>query len=82
MCQTAKVNLWLLGEKHMTSTRFAIKDDNENILGFNVQYGRTWHLPDGTVWSFSSNVNPKPKRNWETVVVFTEVPGRGKRWES
>jgi len=35
VCQTAKANLWLPGEKHMLSTHFAVKSHNENILGFN-----------------------------------------------
>ena len=36
VCSTVKVNLRLLGEKRMSSTRFAVKDHHENILGFNV----------------------------------------------
>lgn len=32
ICKAAKVNLWLLGEKQMLATRFAIKDCNENIF--------------------------------------------------
>lgn len=36
--QTAKVNLWLPGKKHM-STCFAIKNHNENIWGFVVLNG-------------------------------------------
>ena len=36
VCQTAKVNLWLPGEKRMSSTHFAVKDHNENILGFYI----------------------------------------------
>jgi len=39
VCQTAKVNSWLPGEKHMATTRFAIKDYRENILGFDVLNG-------------------------------------------
>ncbi|KAK4828000.1 hypothetical protein QYF61_022777, partial [Mycteria americana] len=67
-CQTAKVNLWLLGEKRMSRTRFAIKDHHENILGFNVLNGRTWHLPNGSVWSFGSDTDPNPGRNWKAPV--------------
>ncbi|KAK4811127.1 hypothetical protein QYF61_019758 [Mycteria americana] len=67
-CQTAKVNLWLPGEKRMSSTRFAIKDHHENILGFDVLNGRTWRLPNGSVWSFGSNIDPNPSRNREAAV--------------
>ncbi|KAK4810669.1 hypothetical protein QYF61_007469, partial [Mycteria americana] len=67
-CQTAKVNLWLPGEKRMSSTRFAIKNHHENILGFDVLNGRTWRLPNGSVWSFGSNINPNPSRNREAAV--------------
>ncbi|KAK4819549.1 hypothetical protein QYF61_007060 [Mycteria americana] len=67
-CETAKVNLWLPGEKHMLSTRFAIKDHHENILGFDVLNGRTWRLPNGSVWSFGSNIDPNPSRNREAPV--------------
>ncbi|KAK4819569.1 hypothetical protein QYF61_007080, partial [Mycteria americana] len=67
-CQTAKVNLWLPGEKRMSSTRFAIKDHHENILGFDVLNGRTWRLPNGSVWSFGSNMDPSPARNREAAV--------------
>jgi len=49
----------------MSSTRFAIKDHNEITLGFDVLSSRTWSLPDGSVWSFSSNINPNPNKNWE-----------------
>ena len=35
-CQAVKVNLWLPDEKCMLSTRFAIKDHRENVLGFDV----------------------------------------------
>ena len=65
ICQTAKVNLWFPGKKRMSSTRFAVKDQNENILGFDGLSRRTWHLPDSSVWSFSSNINPNPNENWE-----------------
>ncbi|KAK4810566.1 hypothetical protein QYF61_004529 [Mycteria americana] len=67
-CQTAKVNLWLPGEKRMSRTRFAIKDHHENILGFDVLNGRTWRLPNGSVWSFGSNIDPNPSRNREAAV--------------
>ncbi|KAK4811160.1 hypothetical protein QYF61_019791 [Mycteria americana] len=67
-CQIAKVNLWLPGEKRMSSTRFAIKDHHENILGFDVLNGRTWRLPNGSVWSFGSNIDPNPSRNREAAV--------------
>lgn len=36
VCQTAKVNSWLPDEKRMLSTRFAVKDHNDNLLGFDV----------------------------------------------
>lgn len=26
---------------------------NSNVLGFDLLYGRTWKLPDGSVWSFT-----------------------------
>ena len=68
ICQTVKVNLWLLGEKHMLSPRFPVKNHNENILGFGVLTGWNWHLPDGSVWSFGSSINPNPSRNWEATV--------------
>ena len=75
VCQTAKVNLWLPGEKRMSTTHFAIKDHHENILGFGVLNGRTWCLPNGNVWSFISNINPKPGRNREaTVRVLRTAP--------
>ncbi|KAK4810621.1 hypothetical protein QYF61_007358 [Mycteria americana] len=67
-CQIAKVNLWLPGEKRMSSTRFAIKDHHENILGFDVLNGRTWRLPNGSVWSCGSNIDPNPSRNREAAV--------------
>lgn len=38
--QTTKVYLWLPGEKHMTSFHFAIKDHDENILGFDALNSR------------------------------------------
>ncbi|KAK4810748.1 hypothetical protein QYF61_007722 [Mycteria americana] len=52
----------------MSSTRFAIKDHHENILGFDVLKGRTWRLPNGSVWSFGSNIVPNPSRNREAAV--------------
>ncbi|KAK4806382.1 hypothetical protein QYF61_016232 [Mycteria americana] len=52
----------------MSSTRFAIKDHHENILGFNVLNGRTWRLPNGSVWSFGLNIDPNPSRNREAAV--------------
>jgi len=66
ICQTVKVNLWLPSKKRMSSTRFAIKDRSENILGFDVLNERTWHLPDGSIWFFGSSINPHPNENWET----------------
>ncbi|KAK4806990.1 hypothetical protein QYF61_000319 [Mycteria americana] len=52
----------------MSSTRFAIKDHHENILGFDVLNGRSWSLPNGSVWSFGSNIDPNPSRNREAAV--------------
>jgi len=52
-------------KKRMLSTHFAVKDHNENILGFNVLSRRTWCLPDGSMWSFGSNINPNANENWE-----------------
>uniref|UniRef100_A0A8C3K9U4 ribonuclease H n=1 Tax=Calidris pygmaea TaxID=425635 RepID=A0A8C3K9U4_9CHAR len=68
LCQTAKVSLWLPGEKRMSSNRFAIKVHYENILGFDILNGRTWCLPDGSVWSFGSNTDLNPCRNQEAAV--------------
>ncbi|KAK4828563.1 hypothetical protein QYF61_027532 [Mycteria americana] len=64
-CQTAKINLWLPGVKHMSSTCFAIKDHHGNILGFYVLNRRTWHLLNGSLWSFGPNTGPDPGRNGE-----------------
>lgn len=50
----AKVRLWLPGEKRITSHMFAIADHEENILGYDILQGKTWQLPDGTVWSFGT----------------------------
>ena len=63
--QTANVNLWLPVEKCMLSTCFAVKDHNENILGFDVLNRQTWCLPESSVWSSGSNINPNPNENWE-----------------
>jgi len=52
----------------MLTTCFAIKDHHENILGLDVSNGRTWHLWNGSVWSFGSNINPNSGRNWEAAV--------------
>lgn len=68
ICQTVKVNLWFLDKKHMLSTWFAVKGHNENILGFDVLNGRTWHLPYGSMWSFGSNVSLNSDRSWEATV--------------
>ena len=44
-------------------------------LDFDVLNGRIWHLPDGTVWSFGSNVDPNPDTNREaTVRVLCAAP--------
>ena len=69
MCQTAKVNLLLPGEKRVTSLRFAIKEHYENILGFDALNGRTWRLPDGSLWSFGSITNPSHNKNQQTATV-------------
>lgn len=59
----------------MLATHFAIKDHNENILGFDLLNGQTWHSPDGNMWSFSSNDDPSPLKNWDAVVqLFHTAP--------
>lgn len=50
----------LPGKEWMLATLFAIKDHNENIRGFDLLNGQTWHLPDGNMWSLSSNDDPSP----------------------
>ncbi|GAB0208996.1 pol-like protein ENS-3 [Grus japonensis] len=52
-CPTAKITLWLPGEKKLTLTKVLIGAANTNILGFDVLYGRVWKLPDGSLWSFA-----------------------------
>lgn len=48
-CQTTKANLWLPGDKHMSSPHFVAKDHNENILGFNVLSSQTWQLMQSNI---------------------------------
>lgn len=48
-CETTKANLWLPGDKHMSSPHFAAKDHNENILGFNVLSSQTWQLMQSNI---------------------------------
>ena len=75
VCQIARVNLWLPGEKRMSTTRFAIKDHHENIVGFDVLNGQTWRLPNGGVWSFGSTSDPNAGRNREaTARVLRAAP--------
>lgn len=72
-CQTSKVNLWLLSEKHMLAAHFF--DHHENIMGFDVLNGGTWHLLCNSVGSFSSNLTPCPGRNRESpACVFCTAP--------
>jgi len=47
---------------------FATKDHHENILGFDLSNRLTWCLPNGSVWSFGSNIRPNPTRKRETAV--------------
>ena len=68
VCQTAKVDLWLLGENCMVTAHFAVQGDDENILGFDVLNRGTWCLPSGSMWSFSSNIDPNPGRSGEAAV--------------
>ncbi|GAB0208371.1 pol-like protein ENS-3 [Grus japonensis] len=52
-CPTAKIALWLPGERKLTRTEVLVGAANTNILGFDVLHGRVWKLPDGSVWSFA-----------------------------
>ncbi|GAB0206094.1 pol-like protein ENS-3 [Grus japonensis] len=52
-CPTAKIALWLPGEKKLTRTEVLVGAASTNTLGFNLLYGRVWKLPDGSVWSFA-----------------------------
>lgn len=48
ICQAAKVNLWVLDEKWILATCFAIKDHNNSIWGFDVLNDQICCLPDGS----------------------------------
>ncbi|GAB0209671.1 pol-like protein ENS-3 [Grus japonensis] len=52
-CPTAKIALWLPGERKLTRTEVLVGAANTNILGFDVLSGRVWKLPDGSLWSFA-----------------------------
>lgn len=58
-CQSTKANLWLPGDKHMSSPQYAAKDHNGNILGFNVLSSQTWQLMQSSVWSSCSTLTLK-----------------------
>lgn len=59
---TAKVCLWLSGEKQMTSHIFVIVDHEQNILGYNILKGKVWQLPNGDVWSFGTHKTPTQQK--------------------
>lgn len=52
ICYTAKVHLWLRGEKKMTSHAFAVADHEESILGYDIIKGKVWQLSNRDVWFF------------------------------
>lgn len=58
-CQTTKANLWLPGDKHVSSPHFAVKDHNENIFGFDVLSSQTWQLMQSNIWSSHSTLTLK-----------------------
>lgn len=58
-CQSTKADLWLPGDKHMSSPQCAAKDHNGNILGFNVLSSQTWQLMQSSVWSSCSTLTLK-----------------------
>lgn len=49
---TAENTLWLPGEKKLTHAEMLVGAANTSILWFYLLYGRTWKLPNGSVWSF------------------------------
>lgn len=47
----------------MLSTCFAVEDHNGTTLGFKILNIQAWRLVVSCVWSFGSNLAPKPERN-------------------
>lgn len=52
-CPTANFSIWLLGEKQFTKVEVLVGAAQLKLLGFDLLYGQTWKLPDGTLWSFA-----------------------------
>ena len=61
-CPTAKITLWLPGEKKLIHEQVLIGAANTNILGLDLLDGKTWKLPDGSVWSFTGR--GEGEREW------------------
>lgn len=59
-----------LGEKRMLSTCFAVEDHNGTTLAFDILNIQAWRLVVSCVWSFGSNLVPKPDRNQGVQCVY------------
>lgn len=59
-----------LGEKRRLSTCFVVEDHNGTTLGFDILNIQAWHPMVSSVWSFGSNLAPKPERKQGVQCVY------------